>query len=398
MRILQLCPKPPRPALDGGCLAMDAMTRGLLAEGHSVRLLVICTEKHPNRPEKLDSNYISSTKYQSISIETALNPVDALRHLISGESYHIGRFNSPDFTRELEKILRNEVFDIVLLESLFMTSYEDSIRRLSNASIVLRAHNVEHKIWRGLTEEARIGPKKWYLSKLTKQLEEYESGHINNFDAVIPISDDDASTFKNLGATIPMHVSPFGMDFEKLPATSTSKPVDHVFHFGSMDWLPNIQGVQWLIEEVWPKVREKNSEVTLVLAGRNMPTSFKSDPSTGIKVIGEIENATKFLMRNGIMTIPLLTGSGMRVKAVEGMSAGLPVVSTEIGVSGLNLINGEHALIANSPVEFANHILLFLESPDIANKIAKFGQQHIKNKFSNKNIISDLVKFLKKLS
>ena len=273
-----------------------------------------------------------------------------------------------------------------------MTSYEDSIRRLSNASIVLRAHNVEHKIWRGLTEEARIGPKKWYLSKLTKQLEEYESGHINNFDAVIPISDDDASTFKNLGATIPMHVSPFGMDFEKSPATSTSKPVDHVFHFGSMDWLPNIQGVQWLIEEVWPKVREKNSEVTLVLAGRNMPTSFKSEPSTGIKVIGEVENATNFLMRNGIMTIPLLTGSGMRVKAVEGMSAGLPTVSTEIGVSGLNLINGEHALIANSPVEFANHILLFLESPDIANKIAKFGQQHIKNKFSNKNIISDLEK------
>ena len=397
MRILQLCPKPPRPARDGGCLAMDAMTRGLLADGHSVRLVVICTEKHPHKPEALDSNYISSTKYQSISVNTALHPVDALRHLIAGKSYHIGRFNSPDFTRELENILRNEVFDIVLLESLFMTSYEGSIRRLSDAPIVLRAHNVEHKIWRGLTEEARTGPKKWYLSKLTKQLEEYESGHINNFDALVPVSHEDASTFRDLGATVPIHVSPFGMDFEQRSASSTSKKVDHVFHFGSMDWLPNIQGVQWMIEEVWPKVREKNSEAILILAGRNMPARFKSDPSLGIKVIGEVENATEFLTRNGIMTIPLITGSGMRVKAIEGMSAGRPTVSTEIGVMGLNLTHGEHALITDSPDEFANHLLLLLSSPDKAHRIAQSGKVHIQKKFSNKNIISDLVKFLKKL-
>jgi glycosyltransferase involved in cell wall biosynthesis len=398
MRILQLCPKPPRPARDGGCLAMDAMTRGLLADGQSVRVLAICTEKHPHIPEHLDSDYITSTKYHAVDVETALNPTDALRHLIAGESYHIGRFNSPKFTRELENILRDEVFDVVILESLFMSSYEASIRRLSDARLVLRAHNVEHQIWRGLTQEARIGPKKWYLSKLTSQLKEYEINHLNNFDAVVPISEDDSSTFKDLGAKIPMHVSPFGMDFEKRPASSTLTSVDHVFHLGSMDWLPNIQGVQWLIEEVWPKVREQNSKVNLFLAGRNMPESIKSDSSLGIHVIGEVENAAEFFTRNGIMTVPLLTGSGMRVKAVEGMSAGRPTVSTEIGVGGLGLVNGEHAFVANSPEEFANHILLLLASPDTASKVAQSGQAHIRNTFSNKNIISDLVKFLKKLT
>ena len=398
MRILQLCPKPPRPARDGGCLAMDAMTRGLLADGHSVRLLAICTEKHPHIPEHLDADYMTATKYHAVDVQTALNPADAVRHLIAGESYHIGRFNSPDFTRELDSILRNEVFDVVILESLFIASYEAPIRRLSNARVVLRAHNVEHQIWRGLTQEARIGPKKWYLSKLTTQLKEYEKSHLNNFDALVPISEGDSATFKDLGATIPIHVSPFGMDFEKRPpAASTLTSVDHVFHLGSMDWLPNIQGVQWLIEEVWPKVRKQNSKVNLFLAGRNMPESFKSDASLGIQVIGEVENAAEFLTRNGIMTIPLLTGSGMRVKAVEGMSAGRPTVSTEIGVGGLGLVHGEHAFVANAPEEFANHILLLLESSDTASKIAQSGQAHIRNKFSNKNIISDLVKFLKKL-
>ena len=397
MRILQLCPKPPRPARDGGCLAMDAMTRGLLADGHSVRVLSISTEKHPHIPEHLDTDYMTATQYHAVDVKTALNPTDALQHLIAGESYHIGRFHSPDFTRKLEHILRDEVFDVVILESLFMASYEGSIRRLSAACVVLRAHNVEHQIWQGLTKEARIGPKKWYLSKLTSQLKEYEINHLNNFDAILSISEGDALIFKDLGVKTPMHVSPFGMDFEKQPTASTFTSVDHVFHLGSMDWLPNIQGVQWLIKEVWPKVREENQNANLFLAGRNMPESFKSDVSSGIHVIGEVENAAEFLTRNGIMTIPLLTGSGMRVKAVEGMSAGRPTVSTEIGVDGLALVHGEHALVANAPEEFAKHILLLLESSDTANRIAQSGQMFIRHKFSNKNIISDLVKFLKKL-
>jgi hypothetical protein len=122
MRILQLCPKPPRPARDGGCLAMDAMTRGLLADGHYVRVLAICTEKHPHIPEHLDSDYITSTKYHAVDVETALNPADAIRHLIAGKSYHIERFNSSDFTLKLKNILRDEVFDVVILESLLIGS------------------------------------------------------------------------------------------------------------------------------------------------------------------------------------------------------------------------------------------------------------------------------------
>ena len=397
MRVLQLCPKPPRPARDGGCLAMDAMTRGLLADGHSVRVLAISTEKHPHLPEHHDSHYRTATQYHAVDVKTALNPANALRHLIAGESYHIKRFLSPDFTRELDKMLRDEVFDIVILESLFMAPYEEAIRRLSDARVVLRAHNVEHQIWQGLTQETRMGPKKWYLSKLTSQLKEYERNHLNNFDAIVPISEGDSLTFKDLGAKIPMHVSPFGMDFEKQPAVSKLTSVDHVFHLGSMDWLPNIQGVQWLIEEVWPKVREQNQKATLFLAGRNMPESFKSNASSGIQVIGEVENAAEFFTRNGIMTIPLLTGSGMRVKAIEGMASGRPTVSTEIGVDGLGLVHGEHAFVANTPEEFANHILFLLESNDTASKIAQSGQAYIRKKFSNKNIISDLVKFLKKL-
>ncbi|PCJ79967.1 MAG: hypothetical protein COA49_10120 [Bacteroidetes bacterium] len=393
MRILQLCPKPPRPLRDGGCLAMDALTMGLLKDGHSVRLLVASTEKHPSIKESLDPTYVASTRYKAVEIDTTLNIVDALSHLITGESYHIGRFHAPDFERVLEEILSKEVFDVVILESLFMSSYAPSIRRFSDAILLLRAHNVEHRIWQGLVDESKLGFRKLYLSTLTKQLKEYESVKINDFDALIPITKEDATIFRNVGATIPIHVSPFGMTFEEQTTLQTKAP-NHIFHFGSMDWQPNIQGVKWLVEEVWPKVRSEKPDAQLVLAGRNMPRTLISDKENGIEVIGEVDCAAEFLNRDGIMTIPIHSGSGMRVKAVEGMSAGRPTVSTEIGVCGLDLVNGEHALIADSSHEFASHIVTLLDNPELASSISKRGKEHIRSTFSNSKIISDLVKFI----
>ena len=393
MRILQLCPKPPRPSLDGGCLAMDAITRGFVGQGHNVKTLVVSTEKHPFRIEVLDYEYIKSTAIEAISIDTKLNPTDALKSMVQGKSYHIARFYSNNFIHKLEEILSNSQFDLIFVESLFLSSYAPILRAHSNAKIILRAHNVEHLIWEGLAKEAQKGLKKWYLYKLAAQLKKYESTKVNDFDALITITDLDADTFRNLGATLPIHTAPFGMDFSS-SAESSTKEVNHVFHFGSMDWNPNIRGVDWLTKEVWPLVRKSISDAKLILAGRNMPDKFRSEPDKGIEVLGEIKSASEFFKRSGIMTIPIHSGSGMRVKAIEGMSAGLPTVSTTIGVCGLDLAHGKHALIADSAQEFSDAIIHLLRDKELANKIAVSGKNHIQKKFSNSLIISELTEFL----
>ena len=391
MRILQLCPKPPRPSLDGGCLAMDAITRGFIAQGHHVKMLVLSTEKHPFKVEKLDSEYVKSTAIEAISINTALNPIDAIKNLIQGKSYHISRFYSRDFVNKLKEILSTSKFDIIFLESLFLSSYAPIIREHSHAKMILRAHNVEHSIWKGLAKEAASGIKKWYLSKLSVQLKKYESTKVNDFDALITITEEDANTFRALGATLPIHTTPFGMDFSPTVAKNY-KEINHVFHFGSMDWKPNIQGVEWLTDEVWPLVRKSISDAKLILAGRNMPDSFRS--AHGIEVVGEVDHASEFLNRPGIMTIPLHSGSGMRVKAIEGMSAGLPTVSTTIGVCGLGLTHGRHALIADSAEDFAKFLIELLRDSQRANKLGMTGKSHIQKHFSNKLFISKLTAFL----
>ena len=164
-----------------------------------------------------------------------------------------------------------------------------------------------------------------------------------------------------------------------------------------MDWEPNVQGVRWLVMEVWPIVREKLPKARLVLAGRNMPQEFTTDLAQGITVLGEVADAADFLKRPGIMTIPLHSGSGMRVKAVKGMEAGKPTVSTQLGVCGLGVANGKHALIADDAAGFASNIIILLEDREKARYIVKNGVQHIRENFSNKEIIMKLVEFLRQL-
>ena len=382
MKILQICPKPPRPQVDGGCMAMDAMSSGLEKNGHDVRIIAICTEKHPAPQD-------SSDRYKHVEISTALNPFSALYHLILNKSYNLARFFNEDVEREITDELRSCEYDLVILESLFATPYLGEIRDASKAKVVLRSHNLEHEIWRGLAEKS-WGLKKWYLRVIARQLERAEREVVAGVDAVISITDEDGAWFREAGAR-KVHVMPFGLEFSELEAVSK---VDHVFHFGSMDWEPNVEGVRWLLKEVWPKVLEMNADAQLVLAGRNMPEEFKSDSGRNIVVMGEVESAEEFLKRSGVALVPVLSGSGMRIKAVEALGRGLPIVGTSLGVCGLGLKDGVNAQIADSAEAFAQKILLYLDSNELAIEQASLGAKHIRSVFDNNIIIKELELFL----
>lgn len=197
LRILQICHKPPRPAVDGGCIAMDSLTTGLLAEGHRVKVLTLHTQKHPFRQNQIDHTYLEATGLEAIFADTELNLRDALSHVITGESYHLSRFHVPEMDRAIEEALRVDMYDVVLLESLFTTSYIPAIRRLSDAEIVLRAHNVEHKLWEDVSQGMGPGPKKWLLNLFQSKLASEERRLLHAVDAVAAITEHDATWFRN---------------------------------------------------------------------------------------------------------------------------------------------------------------------------------------------------------
>ena len=174
MRILLLCNKPPYPASEGGPMAMNSIITGLLEAGHQVKVLAINSEKYNVKESDIPEEYKQKTGIELIDVDLTVKPLNAFLNLFTRKSYHAERFISEEFKKRLAEVLDKEQFDVVQLEVLFMAPYVETIRQHSKAMIVLRAHNVEHKIWERIAKDTKSPLKRWYINHLAKTLKEFE--------------------------------------------------------------------------------------------------------------------------------------------------------------------------------------------------------------------------------
>ena len=367
MKVLQLCNKPPYPSVDGGTLAMNSVTQGLLEAGCEVRVLSLCSDKHPVLESRMTEEYRRATRFEAVHIDLGIHPLDAGVAVLCGESYHVKRFISKEFAKKLAQVLEEEQFDVVHVESIFMTPYVPIIRKNSCAKVVLRAHNVEHTIWRRVAQSERNPFKRWYLKHLSLTLGAYEREHLNDYDGVVCITANDERQLREMGCRKPMMAMPFGV----MPETvaGVEEEPNSLFHIGSMDWMPNLEGVKWFLKQVWPMVHERMPQLTLYLAGRKMPDDLMRLEMEGVKVLGEVPDATYFITSKQINVVPLLSGSGIRVKIIEAMSAGKAVVTTTIGAEGIGCTDGKDVLIADTPEQFVEQLQRCVDNPEFRKQI-----------------------------
>lgn len=397
MKILQLCHKPPVPATDGGCIAMNNITEGLLEEGHGVKILTIVTQKHPLQKEKLSKEYIEKTGIEGIFVDTSLNMIDAFSALVTADSYNISRFFSPDFDRVLTDLLRRVKFDIIHLESLFMTPYIATVRRNSKARIVLRSHNLEYMIWERMAETSKNFPKRNYLKLLAKQLKKYEFNVLDQVDGIAAISEEDSKKYLSSECKKPVVTIPFGINLENYSPDFSKDEFPSLFHIGAMDWLPNIEGIEWFLKEIWPAVHLRFPELKFYLAGRKMPDSFRKRTPENVVVLGEIQSAEEFMKSKSIMIVPLLTAGGIRVKIIEAMALGKSVISTPIGAHGIDGHNGKNFFIASDKETFIKHISSLIEDKENHKKMGENARKLVESKYNNKVLSKNLIQFYHQL-
>ena len=397
MRILQVCLKPPYPKVDGGCIAIAAMTESLLIDNHSVKVLCMSTHKHPFNATKVPSEVLRKTSMEAIEVDTRIKPFDAFLNLFSSESYHIQRFYGKDFELRLTEILDENEFDIIHLESIFCTPYLSVIRSKTKAKVVLRAHNIEFEIWTQLANQEINQLKKWYLTLLAKRLKSYEAKVLNQVDAIVPITNQDKVEMTNLGVSVPMEVIPIGLDLTKIKNTPLQTETLRLYHLGAMDWQPNAEGIAWFLDEVWPLLNSKFSAISCSLAGRKMPPFLLSRSNGNLGIEGEISNVSEFIGNKNIAVIPLLSGSGMRVKIVEALAFGKVVITTSLGATGIPFDDGVNILIANTPTEFADKISMLEAKPSLITEIGAKGRKLAETVFDLKSLSSKLTYFYSNL-
>jgi polysaccharide biosynthesis protein PslH len=358
MKILQLCKKFPYPLKDGESIAVTYLSNALHNLGCDVSLLAMNTSKHYTDLQTLPADFNHYKEIHVTQLDNVVSVAGAFKNLFSKDSYHVSRFISQEFEAKLIALLTTNEYDVVQLETLYLAPYIDVIKKYSNALVTMRAHNVEFEIWERITNNTKFLPKKLYLKYLTAKLKKYELEHLNKYDYLIAVSDRDLKKFKELGYKNGAMSSPIGLDLKQYNiATSVKDSLNtNLCFIGALDWMPNMEGLKWFLDEVWPKVNLTHPNVKFHIAGRNTPQWLLDLDQPNVKVHGEVDDAIAFVNQYTAMIVPLFSGSGMRVKILEGMALGKVVITTNMGREGIEATHAKELLIANTPEEFLTEI------------------------------------------
>ncbi|MDF1574602.1 MAG: glycosyltransferase family 4 protein [Bacteroidales bacterium] len=394
MKILVLSNKLPYPRRDGGSIATLNMMTGLHAAGNQITCLALNTAKHPCPTDQIPGDIREKIRFIGVDCNCSVRPLRlGLNLFFSRTPYIAERFNIPSYRTALTELLRQEIFDIIQLEGPYPGLYLDLIRSLSEAKLVLRAHNVEHLIWERKAIHEGSVLKTWYLNNMARRLKRFELELAHRADMLIPISDYDSAYFRKQGLQIPMLTIPAGLTMEDYPLTELPAEPS-IFYIGALDWLPNQEGLNWFIEKVFPLLLSKLPALRFHVAGRNASRQFEKKLNhPNISYHGEVEDAVGFMQAYRVMLAPLLSGSGIRIKILEGMALGRPVVTTSAGIEGIELRDHQLVKVEDDPYRFNSQILRLLNDAHFPDRMLSGARTFVRRNYDTFELSKRLSQF-----
>lgn len=380
-KLLILSNKVPYPSQDGSSIAMARLLEDVLAlQTFEITYGALNTKKHFKDSKDIPHDIVSAVNMKVFNVDTSPSISSALKNLFfSRAPYHSIRFFVKPMIDWLHSFEENQ-FDYVLIEGAFMGDYLNEVQRVGR-HCTLRAHNLEHIIWERSSEAGSNPLKNWYLTLQSKRLRKFEIELVKNVNSVWSISHEDKKWFENYNpntTTIAVSIQP--------QKTITDLASLSCFHLGALDWEPNLQGLDWFLSSVWPYVLEKIPNATFHIAGNNPPKHLQSEERKNYVVHGRVPDAEEFAKSHGIAVVPLLAGSGIRIKMIMNASWAIPMVSTRIGAEGLFNESRQGVLLADSAEEFASALIELLTSSTNATTLGMQANGHILSRFSPKSI------------
>jgi glycosyltransferase involved in cell wall biosynthesis len=304
------------------------------------------------------------------------------RSLLIGQPWMMVRDDRGEMRRLVDHLLAETSFNVVHADQLNMAQYA---LRVCGASKVLDAHNALWLLYRRLAARMKPGPGKWLLERDWRLLKAYEGQMVRVFDAVLAVSQEDREALlEAAGVERPITIIPIAVDMDEVRPAARRPGANHILHLGTMYWPPNIDGVMWFIHEVFPHIRQHRPDVVFDVVGSRPPSALRElsqDGSGGINVTGYVADPAPYLEQAGVFVVPLRAGGGMRVKILNALAQGLPVVSTALGVEGIAAVPGRDLLTANTAETFAEAVIQVLNDPALAARLSAAGRRLIEQTY-----------------
>lgn len=365
--------------------------------GVDITLFSINASKHSVDIDDIYDPVFDSIDFHAFSLDTEVNVWGAFFNIFSNQSYNVSRYYDDDAAKLLEDILKENEFDIIQFEGLFIVPYLDIVKANSKAKIIYRAHNIEFDVWERIAMTESFSPRRRYLQFLARRLKVYETEQINRFHQIFAISEQDRQSIVRFGGQASIEVFPVALDFDKYVSDASKTSFPTLFHLGAMDWRPNKEGLEWFLDEIWPDIEKLSGELRFYIAGKNMPREFFEYDSDNLVVEGEIFDAIEFINSKAIMIVPLLSGSGMRVKIIEGMAMSKCIIATSMAAEGIRCMHDKDILIADTADEFYRAILKCITNPNKWREIGENARKTVERDHDISVISERMLKVYQKL-
>ena len=303
--------------------------------------------------------------------------VQLLKGLVSPIPVAGMRYRSEAMRKAISRIVTEQDFDAKICDFLFPAINIEDV-----SGWTLFQHNVESVIWERHAQKGRTAAHRAYFALQARRMREWEQDICRSVSQVIAVSEIDEAIFRERFGVERTGWVPTGVDVEYFRSPENSARTNELVFVGSMDWMPNIDGIEWFLSEVFPLIRARKPDCRLAIVGRNPPASLAQGGDRAVTITGTVPDVRPYLWKSAVSIVPLRIGGGTRLKIFEAMAAGTPVISTSIGAEGLPAVDGDTILIADTAQEFAERCLRLLNDPSERATISSRALRLIRSRFS----------------
>jgi glycosyltransferase involved in cell wall biosynthesis len=282
----------------------------------------------------------------------------AAANLFSRLPLAVSRYRSAAMRGELARLLGSQRFDSVVCDFPFPAPHFANLK-----GVVLFAHNVETRIWERHAALASDPFRRAYFRAQARRMEAFERGVCASVGRVVAVSEPDARVLRERLGAHDVHWAPTGVDGEYFSPRAAPPGAELVF-VGAMDWMPNLDGARFLLDEIYPRIARRRPRTTVALVGRVPPAWLVARANSQVQVTGTVPDVRPYLWGARISVVPLRIGGGTRLKIYEAMAAGTPVVSTTVGAEGLDVHPPHDIRIADTADDLAETCLDLLDSDE----------------------------------
>ena len=372
MRLLFLTETIPFP-LDSGGRIKTFNTLRILSSGHDVHCHALVRDP---RHLRFESDLAPHCKELSLHLVPRSYPREAAAlaaSQVTGIPFVVGRHFHRAVQARLDVACRAHRFDAVYCDHLSMLEYG---RRLK-LPIILDAHNVEFEIIRRHAGTLGWSPLRALAELEWRRLERYERRWYPGCALIFAVSEVDGRSIRGLaGRQVPIEVVPIAVDARSMTPVAELTSSPEILFVGGLHWPPNADAVAYFVREILPAVRRALPDARLTVVGRSYESvARRVDGIEGVRFVGHVDDVEPYFQGSRVMVVPIRSGSGMRVKILDGLARGLPIVATTVGCEGIEVEAGRHLLVADAPGDFAAQVVRVLTDDALARSVAEAGRR-----------------------